>query len=111
MYFYFSDLKRADEAAGKPVHPYVQNAISFYETHPLFELMKRLDEHNLAVTDKKHFIKYSINDKDIINLKGRDTVERTDNGHYRVMRWEEHIMTVSEDEFIPKVLEHYAKKA
>ena len=102
MYFYFLNAAR-----GKPVSPFVQNAIRQYEFHSLRTLMEKLDEHNLAAwtTDETRVIQYSIRNQDIINLADCITVERTDDGLLCLTRWEEDLMSVSEEDFIPKVLE------
>ena len=103
MYSCFLHTAHESEAEGKPVSRFVQNAIRQYEFHSLRSLMEKLDEHNRAI--EAHIIQYRIINRDTINLTDCITVERNDDGLLCVTRWEEELMIVSEEDFIPKMLE------
>jgi hypothetical protein len=112
MYSYFLSLAQKDKSEGKPVHPFVQNAIREFERHSLIKLIERLDKYNLTANEK-HVVRYTFSDHDTINLRRRIIVERAADGLLCVKRWheslpEEILMTVSEEDFIPKVLDLYA---
>jgi hypothetical protein len=108
MYCYFLDIARKHQAEGQPVPKFVQTAIDEFQRHPLRTLMERLDEHNLSL-DQRRIVSYSICDRATINLTCRITVERTANGLLCLMRWDEHLNTVKEDDFIPEVLKLLAQ--
>ena len=116
MYFYFLDRAKEYKAKGKRVSWFVLNAIRQFENHSLRTLMEKLDEHNLAIwtvtTDETRVIKYSLSMRNNdINLANCITVEKTTDGLLCLMgREQEHLMTVSEEDFIPKVLELFQQR-
>ena len=112
MRFYFLDIAREHEASGVPVSPFVRNAILVFESHPLRSLMESLDTYNHTVWNEtggetvQRAIKYTIHDQDAINVGRRTRVELSAAGLLNVTTFREEIlMTVTEEEFVPKMLE------
>ena len=113
MYFYFLNCAKEYQAKGKPVNQFVLNAIHLFEIHSLRTLMEKLDDHNLTIwtLDETQVIKYNIRNNGIIIIGNYITVEKTSDGLLCLMgREPEPLMTVSEEDFIPKVLELFQQR-